>query len=68
MSEANGMTEVNGVKVYKYFADGEWRSAENHRLFDVHEPYDRALYARVVRAETLAIREREFVIAHVLIP
>lgn len=45
--QANGVTEVNGVAEYQYFAGGEWRSAEGNRLFDVHQPYDRALYARV---------------------
>src|SRR5258705_13350284 len=47
MSEVRGVTEVNGVKEYRYFADGEWRTAENRKLFDVHKPYDRSLYARV---------------------
>src|SRR5258706_9252866 len=47
MYETKGVTEVNGVTEYQYFAGGEWRTAENHRLFDVYEPYDRALYARV---------------------
>jgi acyl-CoA reductase-like NAD-dependent aldehyde dehydrogenase len=40
-------TEVNEVKEYRYFAGGEWRTAENHKLFDVFRPYDRGLYARV---------------------
>ena len=39
------MTEVNGVKTYKYFAGGEWRSVGGDRLFDVYRPYDRALFA-----------------------
>jgi len=47
MAEAKGVTQVNGVTGYKYFAGGEWRSAEGNRLFDVHQPYDRALHARV---------------------
>jgi len=47
MSEAKGVTEVNGVKGYKYFVDGEWRSAEREKTFDVFRPYDRSLYARV---------------------
>jgi acyl-CoA reductase-like NAD-dependent aldehyde dehydrogenase len=47
MSEVRGVTEINGVKAYKYFAGGAWRSADNNRLFDVFQPYDRALYARV---------------------
>ncbi|MGD0677727.1 MAG: aldehyde dehydrogenase family protein [Polyangiaceae bacterium] len=47
MSEARGVSQINGVTEYKYFAGGEWRSAEGNKLFDVHQPYDRALYARV---------------------
>jgi len=47
MSEAKGVTQVDGVTEYKYFAGGEWRSAEGNRLFDIHQPYDRTLYARV---------------------
>src|SRR5277367_236963 len=47
MSEAKGVTQVNGVTEYKYFAGGEWRYAEGNRLFDVYRPYDRSLYARV---------------------
>lgn len=42
-----GVNEANGVKEYRYFAGGEWRSAENNKLFDVFRPYDRGLYARV---------------------
>jgi Aldehyde dehydrogenase family len=38
----NGVTENSGIKEYKHFVAGEWRSAEN-----VYRPYDRALYARV---------------------
>ena len=38
---------MNGVKEYRYFAGGEWRTAENRKLFDVFRPYDRGLYARV---------------------
>jgi acyl-CoA reductase-like NAD-dependent aldehyde dehydrogenase len=47
---------MSDTKEYKYFAGGEWRSADGHRLFDVYQPYDRALYARVAdtrRAEAL---------------
>src|SRR5258705_5167427 len=47
MSEIKGVTQVNGVNEYKYLAGGEWRSAEGNKLFDVYQPYDRALYARV---------------------
>ncbi len=47
MAEANGVTEINGIKEYKYFVGGQWRSSEGGKLFDVFQPYDRALYARV---------------------
>src|SRR6202043_933317 len=47
MSDVRGVTEVNGIKEYRYYAGGEWRTAENHKLFDVYRPYDRGLYARV---------------------
>src|SRR5450432_4389672 len=47
MTEAKGVSQVKGVTEYKYFAGGEWRSAERNKLFDVFQPYDRALYARV---------------------
>jgi acyl-CoA reductase-like NAD-dependent aldehyde dehydrogenase len=47
MSDVRGVTEVNGIKEYQYFADGEWRKAESNKLFDVYRPYDRGLYARV---------------------
>jgi hypothetical protein len=33
MSDVRGVTEVNGIKEYRYFAGGEWRTAENHKLF-----------------------------------
>jgi acyl-CoA reductase-like NAD-dependent aldehyde dehydrogenase len=42
----NGVSENNGINEYRYFVGGEWRSAENGKLFDVYQPYDRALYAR----------------------
>src|SRR5450432_3714257 len=47
MTEAKGVTHNNGVPEYKYFAGGEWRGAAGNKLFDVQQPYDRALYARV---------------------
>jgi len=47
MSDGRGVVEVNGIKEYRYFAGGEWRTAENNKLFDVYRPYDRGLYARV---------------------
>jgi acyl-CoA reductase-like NAD-dependent aldehyde dehydrogenase len=59
MSDIRGITEVNGIKEFQYFVGGEWRTAENNKLFDVYRPYDRGLYARVAaggRAEaTLAV-------------
>jgi len=47
MSEKSGVTEVKGIKEYRYFAGGEWRSAEGNKLFGVYRPYDRGLYACV---------------------
>ncbi len=47
MSEAKGVLAINGVKEYGYFVGGEWRPADGNKLFDVYQPYDRALYARV---------------------
>src|SRR5260370_34260388 len=47
MAAVLGVSEVNDTKEYRYFAGGEWRAAENNRLFDVYRPYDRGLYARV---------------------
>src|SRR5580704_10999116 len=59
MSDVRGVAQVNGIKEYRYFVGGEWRSAQRDRLFDVYRPYDRTLYARVAaggRAEaTLAV-------------
>src|SRR5450631_4572559 len=61
MSDMNGVSEVNGVQEFRYFAGGEWRQAEGNKLFDVYRPYDRGLYARVAaggRAEaTIAVDE-----------
>src|SRR5882724_4611182 len=47
MSDLRDVSEANVIKEYRYFAGGEWRTAENHMLFDVFRPYDRGLYARV---------------------
>ena len=47
MPDVRGVAEVDGVKEYRYYAGGEWRAAEKHRLFDVFRPYDRGLFARV---------------------
>lgn len=57
MSDMHGVSEVNGVQEFKYFVDGEWRTAESNKLFDVYRPYDRKLYARV--AEVVAQKRRE---------
>src|SRR5882672_885885 len=47
MSDLRDVSEPNVIKEYRYFAGGEWRTAGNHKLFDVFRPYDRGLYARV---------------------
>jgi acyl-CoA reductase-like NAD-dependent aldehyde dehydrogenase len=47
MSDVPGVTEVNGIKEYRYFVYGGWHTAESNKLFDVYRPYDRGLYARV---------------------
>ena len=35
MSGARGVTEVNGVQEYQYFAGGGWRAANENRLFEI---------------------------------
>ena len=60
MSNIRGVTIVDGIPEYRYFAGGEWRAAESSKLFDVYRPYDRSLYARVAaggRAEAQAAVE-----------
>jgi acyl-CoA reductase-like NAD-dependent aldehyde dehydrogenase len=61
MFDMRGVTEVNGIREFRYFAGGEWRTAKANKLFDVYQPYDRKLYARVAaggRAEaTIAVDE-----------
>ena len=47
MSDMRGVREVDGVQVFRYFAGGDWRAAENNKLLDVYRPHDRKLYARV---------------------
>jgi acyl-CoA reductase-like NAD-dependent aldehyde dehydrogenase len=47
MAKIRGMTVVNEINEFQYYVDGEWRSAEGGKLFDVYRPYDRTLYARV---------------------
>src|SRR5580698_4489897 len=36
-----------GVKEYSYFAGNEWRKAADNQVFEVHEPYNGKLFARV---------------------
>jgi hypothetical protein len=36
MSDVRGVAHVNGIKEYRYFVGGEWRSAQRDRLFDVY--------------------------------
>src|SRR3984885_237384 len=38
------------VKTYNYFADNQWRNAQNDKTFEVHEPYSGKLFARVASA------------------
>ena len=60
MSNIRGVTTVDGIPEYRYFAGGQWRAAENNKLFEVRRPYDRSLYARVAaggRAEAQAAVE-----------
>jgi len=45
-ARCSGVTEVNGIKEYRYFAGGEWRRAESNKLFDVYRPYHRIVSAR----------------------
>lgn len=35
------------VREHRYFAGGQWLSADNQQLFEVHEPYSGRLFARV---------------------
>ena len=38
---------MTDIRTYKYFVDGEWRSAANGQTFDVVEPYTGSPYAKV---------------------
>jgi acyl-CoA reductase-like NAD-dependent aldehyde dehydrogenase len=40
------VTQID-VKQYSYFADNQWRHAEDNHFFEVHEPYSGKLFARV---------------------
>src|SRR5579872_952839 len=35
------------VKEYSYFAGNQWRKAADNQVFEVHEPYNGKLFARV---------------------
>jgi acyl-CoA reductase-like NAD-dependent aldehyde dehydrogenase len=35
------------TSIYQYYAGGQWRAAEGNALFDVYQPYDRAVFAKV---------------------
>jgi acyl-CoA reductase-like NAD-dependent aldehyde dehydrogenase len=35
---------------YQYYAGGQWRDAEGKALFDVFQPYDGEIFARVPAA------------------
>src|SRR5882724_6064373 len=42
------MTSTQGVvKDYSYFADNQWRKTLDNQFFEVHEPYNGQLFARV---------------------
>ena len=59
MSDVRDVADAIGVKDFQYFVDGQWRPAEDNKLFDVYRPYDRGLYARAAaggrREATLAV-------------
>ena len=38
---------MTNIRTYKYYVDGEWRSAANGQTFDDFEPYTGAVYAKV---------------------
>jgi len=40
------VTQID-VKQCGYFADNQWRHAEDNQFFEVHEPYSGRLFARV---------------------
>jgi len=51
------MSELQAdVKTYSYFADNQWRKAENDKTFEVHEPYSGKLFARVAAASRVDAR------------
>lgn len=38
---------VMSTPTYKYYAGGQWRAAEGNAQFNVLQPYDRPVFARV---------------------
>ena len=41
------------VKTYSCFANNQWKSAENNKIFEVNEPYSGKLFARVASASRI---------------
>lgn len=39
--------DVHRVQTYRYFAGGDWRMATDGKTFEVFNPYDRTVFARV---------------------
>src|SRR6266850_3723741 len=44
------------IKQYGYFADNQWRHAEDNHFFEVHEPYSGKLFARVAAGSRVDAR------------
>lgn len=38
---------VDRIRTYRYFAGGQWREATDGKTFEVFNPYDRSVFARV---------------------
>ena len=45
------------VREYRYFVDNQWRTAKDHQLFEVHEPYSGKLFARVAAGSRADARD-----------
>ena len=52
------MTVQADVIEYRYFADRQWRDAQDKQFFDVHEPYSGKLFARVAAGSRADARGR----------
>jgi acyl-CoA reductase-like NAD-dependent aldehyde dehydrogenase len=48
-------TQVD-VKEYSYFAGNQWRKAADNQVFEVHEPYNGKLFARVAAGSRVDAR------------